>query len=248
MARTKSLSVDRIRIDGETQPRNAIDNQVVADYADAIKAGAAFPHVVVFYDGVHYWLADGFHRWHAHRRAERDRITCEVHNGSCDDAKWFSVAANQTHGLRRSNADKEKAVKAALQHPKGAELSDRQIAEHVGVSDRMVNKYRAEIEAAAKDSQLPTTRKGKDGKSYPSKKLPKKKPATKPTPEPEPEPEEKCEEDVDTPEPDPEQQQQVADNEAFVVIEATIRYQFSGRLAVAAARLEALAEKLRSEL
>jgi ParB-like chromosome segregation protein Spo0J len=243
MARTKSLSVDRIRIDGETQPRNAIDNQVVADYADAIKPGAAFPHVVVFYDGVHYWLADGFHRWHAHRRAERDRITCEVHNGSCDDAKWFSVAANQTHGLRRTNADKEKAVKAALQHPKGAELSDRQIAEYVGVSNTFVGKVRSQLSTVDSSS----ARTGKDGKK---RKLPKKKPATKTAPEPGPEPEQ-GEEDGDVAsddEPDPEQQQQVADNEAFVVIEATIRYQFSGRLAVAAARLEALAEKLRSEL
>jgi hypothetical protein len=30
------------------------------------------------------------------------------------------------------------AVKAALQHPKGAELSDRQIAEHVGVDHKTV--------------------------------------------------------------------------------------------------------------
>jgi len=65
-------------------------------------------------------------------------------------------------------------VRAALTHPKTIEekLSDRQIAEHVGVSDRMVNKYRTELESTAKVSQL-SERKGKDGKV---RKLPEKPP------------------------------------------------------------------------
>ncbi len=45
-----------------------------------------------------------------------------------------------------------KAVKAALLHPKGAGLSDSQIAEHVGVNDKTVGRYRAELEAT---SELP---------------------------------------------------------------------------------------------
>jgi predicted XRE-type DNA-binding protein len=48
--------------------------------------------------------------------------------------------------VRRSNADKQKAAKAALLHPKGAGLSDSQIAEHVGVSQPSVGKYRKELE------------------------------------------------------------------------------------------------------
>jgi predicted transcriptional regulator len=36
-----------------------------------------------------------------------------------------------------------RAVEAALRHPKSATLSDRQIAEHVGVSHPMVSKFRA---------------------------------------------------------------------------------------------------------
>jgi len=36
-----------------------------------------------------------------------------VIRGTQQDAQWFSFAANQTNGLRRSNEDKQRAVKAA---------------------------------------------------------------------------------------------------------------------------------------
>jgi hypothetical protein len=49
-----------------------------------------------------------------------------------------------------------------LKHPAGAKKSDRQFAEHVGVSDRMVNKYRDQF--TAKDSQS-DQRTGKDGRT-----------------------------------------------------------------------------------
>src|SRR5688500_4610428 len=59
-----------------------------------------------------------------------------------------TYAANkgqETVGLRRTNEDKRRAVEAALRHPKAAKLSDRQIAEHVGVSHDMVNRLRKSI-------------------------------------------------------------------------------------------------------
>lgn len=69
----------------------------------------------------------------------------------------------QGHGLRRTNADKRRAVMAALAHPNGRGLSDRLIAEHCGVSDPFVGTVRAELQTV---SSLATTekRKGKDGK------------------------------------------------------------------------------------
>jgi len=55
--------------------------------------------------------------------------------GSRKDAAWAACAANQTHGLRRTNADKRKAVTLALKlHP---EMSDQAIADHCGVSRNM---------------------------------------------------------------------------------------------------------------
>jgi hypothetical protein len=61
-------------------------------------------------------------------------------------------------------------VKAALLHPKGASLSDSQISEHVGVDDKTVGKYRAELVAT---SELPksTTRLGKDNRTIDTAKI-----------------------------------------------------------------------------
>lgn len=60
---------------------------------------------------------------------------------------------------------KAKAVRAALTHPKTIEekLSDRQIAEHVGVAQETVRRYRKDLESTDTISQL-SERKGKDGK------------------------------------------------------------------------------------
>ena len=54
-----------IRRDGGTQPRKILDQAAVEAYAEAMKKGAVFPPVTVFYDGEEYWLADGFHRMSA---------------------------------------------------------------------------------------------------------------------------------------------------------------------------------------
>jgi len=73
------IPISRIRLDGGTQPRAALDFSAIEDYSEAMVAGAKFPPVTVFYDGTDYWLADGFHRVKAAYAAEHDMIECEVH-------------------------------------------------------------------------------------------------------------------------------------------------------------------------
>lgn len=158
------LPISSIRLDGGTQPRAAIHAQTVSDYMKDMASGAEFPPVDVFYDGSNYWLADGFHRIMAAEKSGRDEIACEVHQGTQQDAQWYSFGANKGNGLRRTNQDKQRAVKAALQHPGGAELSDGQIASHVGVSDQMVRNYRRRMEATPKDLKS-AKRKGRDGRT-----------------------------------------------------------------------------------
>ena len=58
MAKTMNLNI--LRIDGGTQSRQEINQEVVTEYAEHITAGAEFPAVTAFYDGVDYYLADGF--------------------------------------------------------------------------------------------------------------------------------------------------------------------------------------------
>jgi len=141
------LDIRKIRIDGGTQPRAELLIEVMEDYADEMRNGAEFPPITVFFDGTEYWLADGFHREGAHLRAFGDEtpIEADVIQGTQLDAQWYSYGANKTHGLRRSNPDKERAVRAALQHAKAVGLSNYQIADHCGVSEFMVRKYRKAV-------------------------------------------------------------------------------------------------------
>ena len=155
----QELLIEKIRTDGGVQSRERISDDYVEELADLIKVGKKLPPVDVYSDGTDIWVSDGFHRIHAHLKANKRTIRCNVHKGTKADAMWASVAANQDHGLRRTNADKRHAVEMALKtHP---ELTDRAIAEHVGVSDTFVNGLRRQVQTVCTSTRI-----GKDGKTY----------------------------------------------------------------------------------
>ncbi len=76
------LALDEIRRDGGTQPRVAIDWKHVKLLEEQMEDGKELEPVTVFYDGESYWLADGFHRWHAHRNQGKEAIAYVIHQGS----------------------------------------------------------------------------------------------------------------------------------------------------------------------
>ena len=158
------LKITDIRTDGGTQPRVAMDPDTVAYYADAMREGVRFPPVVVFYDGTSYWLADGFHRRDAAFAAGFQEIDCEVHRGTQQDAQWYSYSANKGNGLRRSNDDKARAVKAALMHPNAAGKGNREIARHVGVDESTVRGWREKLSAEIPQMEVRTVTRG--GSTY----------------------------------------------------------------------------------
>lgn len=141
----KTINVKAIRIDGGTQSRVEINDETVNEYADAIKAKAVFPPMVVFYDGADHWLADGFHRWHALNKAGKASTEIDLRIGTRREAVLFSFGVNRTHGMRRTNADKRKAVVSMLDDPEWAAWSDNKIADTCGVSNHFVGDVRRSI-------------------------------------------------------------------------------------------------------
>lgn len=134
-----------IRTDGGTQPRSALYQNVIDDYADALSAGAKFPPVILFYDGSDYWLADGFHRHSAHKQSGFNEINADIRQGTRRDAVLYSVGANASHGLRRTNEDKRRAIMTLLNDDEWVKWSDREIARRAGVSNNFVSEARKSL-------------------------------------------------------------------------------------------------------
>lgn len=101
----------------------------------------------------------------------------EIHALPRDDAVLAAAGANKTHGLRRTNADKRRAVEMALSVAGGR--SDHWIAERCGVSPTTVGTVRASLSNL--DSQV--ERKGRDGRTTRTANIGRAK-AAPPTPEP----------------------------------------------------------------
>lgn len=140
-----ALSIADIRIDGGTQPRAELSADLVAEYAAALLCGDAFPPITVFYDGADYWLADGFHRLEAHRQHGTTEIEPDIRQGTRRDAVLYACGANAKHGLRRTNADKRRAVETLLHDTEWAQWSDREIARRCAVTQPFVSKIRDDL-------------------------------------------------------------------------------------------------------
>ncbi len=131
--------------DGSAQMRVEMKPDVVREYADEMAAGAIFPAVVVYYDGTDYWLGDGFHRVEAARKLERETIDAEVLNGGERDAILRGVGSNASHGLRRTQADKRRAVERLLRDEEWGKWSNRKIAEVARVDHKTVAAVRRDL-------------------------------------------------------------------------------------------------------
>lgn len=163
------LELDEIRRDGGTQPRAAIDLKHIKLLESQMEDGQELEPAIVFYDGESYWLADGFHRWHAHRNQEKSEIACVIHQGSRREAVLHSVGANAEHkpALPRSREDKRRAVMTLLCDPEWGEWSDCEIARRCRVSDKTVGSLRKSIFGNSDDAKLNTGRKvQRGGKTY----------------------------------------------------------------------------------
>ena len=170
------VALGAVRTDGDTQPRVGMDPELVEEYTARMSVGESrevvdptgtpFPPLVVYLDdeGV-TWLADGFHRLEAARRAGIESMQAIVRSGSRRDAFVASLGANATHGKRRTRADKRRAVRRALEEPDLLSRSDGYLSEMCEVTDRFVSKMRLELEAAGTIAYQSALM-GKDGKWY----------------------------------------------------------------------------------
>lgn len=142
-----AIEIAKLRRDGGTQPRAALDQAIIAEYAEAMRSGDTFPPVVAFYDGSAYWLADGYHRVAAAESlgSLNSTIQANIYQGDRRAAVLYSTGVNAEHGLRRTNADKRRAVEVLLRDSEWSQWSDREIARQAKVSNTLVSELRRSI-------------------------------------------------------------------------------------------------------
>ncbi len=162
---TKLLKLTEIRCDANTQTRAALNETVVREYSESMLKGATFPPLDVFFDGSAHILADGFHRHSAANRAGIPAFPCTVHQGTAEDALWFSLGCNAKHGQRRTAADKRRAIEIAL--TKFPERTQEQLSNHVGCSQQYISMVQRELTRTG-ELKLPASRRGRDGKFRPT--------------------------------------------------------------------------------
>lgn len=148
----KVMNIQSLVIDRGTQSRAKINEETVAEYAEAMAEGVEFPPVIVFFDGVEYFLGDGFHRLHAVRKLGKTSIAVDVRTGTLRDAIKHSLGANDDHGLRRSNEDKRKCVQTLLDDFEWQSLSVAEMAKICHVSAQMVRAVKQGIDSGEKVS------------------------------------------------------------------------------------------------
>ena len=148
----KEIKLEIIRIDGGTQYRDQINQDVVSDYTASMRNMETFPPLQTVFDGTAHWLVDGFHRYFAYMAAGAKIVPVEYTPGTQREAQVLAMGVNGKHGLQRNNATKRRVVEAALTHEDTKHMSNRQIAELCLVSDTFVGSIR-DPEVKAKQAE-----------------------------------------------------------------------------------------------
>lgn len=171
-ASTVTIPMKEIITLPELQSRVKVDEEVVTEYHAAITSGITMPciDVVKLTDTEHagkYVVVDGNHRLAALRKIGKKlkEVLVDCYEGTMADAVDLATAANKSHGLRRTNADKRRAIKMALELDTkiGRKRSDREIAEHLMVHHSSVSDIRAEMNGKPRRKKGEVSESASDG-------------------------------------------------------------------------------------
>ena len=149
LATVRSIPLDVVADDPAIQQRAAhIDPELVEEYAEALASGVVFPPIIGFATEdppSKVWVADGFHRVAAARRADKVEVQVDLRTGDARAALLFACGVNAEHGMRRTVFDRRRAVGTLLRDPEWGQRSDRWVADTAKVSPTFVGRIRAEL-------------------------------------------------------------------------------------------------------
>src|SRR5262245_15391604 len=97
-----ALAVADLQVDAAIQPRTTLTYSVIEEYATLYAEAEdhePLPPLEVFELEGAYYLADGFHRAEAAKKAQRPTVLCRVYQGTRHDAIRHAALANIKRGL-----------------------------------------------------------------------------------------------------------------------------------------------------
>lgn len=136
------VRISQIMLDGGTQARARVDFRYVARLARAMAEGGTVEPVVLFFDGAHYWIGDGYHRARAAADAGLAAIAADVRDGDRRAALLFGLVAAAGAESTRNAADRRRAVALVLADAEWSRWSNQQIAETLFVTPQLVARLR----------------------------------------------------------------------------------------------------------
>ena len=181
----KVLPIEKIQLHEKLQNRSEISQHAVDEYAEAMENGDQFPPLLIYFDGINYLLVDGFHRYHAYKKVGDTDIECEVENATFRDAQIKAAGVNHDHGMRRTNADKWKAVGFMVDDFELSQLSNSEIARHCNVTPSFVLTVRHSRNQKTPDKVKYKDQSGKEREKAKAPGRPKKEPEPELKEEPE---------------------------------------------------------------
>lgn len=146
---SKKVPVDKVVVEKATQIRCRVSQEYVVELADLLKADPALemtPIVLVRDADSNLILADGAHRLAAYIEVGREKIPAMVDEEHKEQALSYAVeyacGQNVKHGLRMTNADKNKAVIMVMEDDRMKVKTDVTLARLLGVSPSLIAKVR----------------------------------------------------------------------------------------------------------
>lgn len=144
------LKLDDVIVENDLNPRQgALDQDVVLDYSAHVDE---LPPMTAYDVQGFYFLVGGFHRYAAHRLAQRSEGRFVVRVGTREEAKEFADLDNLKHGLRLNRAERRQVIERQLKrHP---DWSDSRLATACLTTDKTVRMVREQLEQTSEIPRL----------------------------------------------------------------------------------------------
>lgn len=155
-----------LRLNDRYRVRAEQDQATIEAYAQAMRNGAEFPPIYVYFTGSDDYVVDGWHRYEAAKLASLAAMPAVRIVGGLEALYRVQAEANAQHGRRRTNADKRRVISLLLADEDHVTQSDRGLAQLASVDHKTVSSVRREMEKRG-DIEPQATRRSRDHRDMP---------------------------------------------------------------------------------